>query len=358
MKVLSIIAQKPSSTGSGVYLAELVRCFDELGIDQEVICAKYLGDEIHFPDKVRCHSLTFDTDELPIKIAGMSDVMPYESIRYSELASDENKLKIWASAFEELIDRVLEDFKLDLIVCHHLYLLTAIVSSKTDIPIHGICHNTDLRQYRQTDLKRDFIKENILKLKKIFAPSLEHAEIIKEIYGVSENKIDVIGIGYNDQIFYDRKIRNTNDSVSKLLYVGKVAKKKGVLSLVKAINLLIEANEQDIYILSAYLNDTAKQEKIDWLNKYLPAINDEKMLFVPYGTDKSEYVLAATKQRSDRDILLDDFTFNLKNWHGIGVKLLNKINNTKRSWNGFVTNGNADAWTIYTSLKGISYATS
>ncbi|MBO4847008.1 MAG: hypothetical protein J5525_12060 [Lachnospiraceae bacterium] len=153
-------------------------------------------------------------------------------------------------------------------------------------------------------------------------------------------------------------IFNPEKSIEEIAVPGYFIDLEPMNEVVKAINLLIEANEQDIYILSAYLNDTAKQEKIDWLNKYLPAIEDSQMLFVPYGTDKSEYVLTATKQRSSRDILLDDFTFNLKNWHGIGVKLLNKINNTKRSWNGFVTNGNADAWTIYTSLKGISYATS
>ena len=40
MKILSITAQKPHSTGSGVYLTELVNAFDRLGHSQAVIAGK------------------------------------------------------------------------------------------------------------------------------------------------------------------------------------------------------------------------------------------------------------------------------------------------------------------------------
>ena len=113
--------------------------------------------------------------------------------------------------------------------------------------IYGICHNTDLRQYQQTNLKREFIKENIKKLDKIFAPSIEHKNKIVELFGVNKNIIDVIGIGYNSDIFYiDEELhnveKNSENKTTKLLYVGKVAKKKGVLSLVKAFKMINAKN--------------------------------------------------------------------------------------------------------------------
>ena len=315
MKILSIIAQKPSSTGSGVYLNELVRCFKEMGHEQEIICAVYEGDSVganmnvahivrddDVGAKLGEHScmgelyephynkIIFNTKDLPIKIAGMSDVMPYESMKYSELASDEEKLTLWMGAFDKRIREVVERFKPDLIICHHLYLLTAMVvnivahivrddeGSQCLAPtIYGICHNTDLRQYQQTDLKRDFIKENIKKLDKAFFLSKENADKGIELFGLGEKKIELIGIGYNNKIFKNERLdahivrsddgrmvsaptsvsgdgrRKTStstkcdDTVSKLLFVGKVCKKKGVLSLVKAINLLDDANiELDI----------------------------------------------------------------------------------------------------------------
>ena len=38
MRILSVTAQKPDSTGSGVYLTELVRGFQRLGQEQAVLC--------------------------------------------------------------------------------------------------------------------------------------------------------------------------------------------------------------------------------------------------------------------------------------------------------------------------------
>lgn len=245
MKLLSVIAQKPNSTGSGIYLSELVKNFKSYGIDQEIICAVYKDDILHDEDKVRYDRVVFDTADVPIKIAGMSDVMPYSSTKYSDFVSDNNKFIIWEDAFKEKLHSVISRFKPDVIVCHHLYILTAMVIeyikktySNNNTKIFGICHNTDLLQYKKTDLKRDFIRNNINKLDQIFVPSISHKTIAKEIFDIPDSKFEIIGIGYNDKIFYNQKIRHEKTNNKKLLYVGKVSKKKGVLSLIKAINIL------------------------------------------------------------------------------------------------------------------------
>ena len=245
MKVLSIIAQKPSSTGSGVYLTELVKCFKDFGANQEIICGVYNEDKIVDEEGIKFNKVIFNTKELPIKIAGMSDVMPYESIKYSDFIGDDIKLNYWVNAFRKKVTDTLVTFCPDLIICHHLYLLTAHVvniveklkSEKiiSNCKIYGICHNTDLRQFRQTDLEREFIKENIKKLDMVFAPSEDHASIVKESFDLDDNKIKIIGIGYNNKIFYNK---NENREKNSIIYVGKVAYKKGVMCLVRAINLL------------------------------------------------------------------------------------------------------------------------
>lgn len=264
MKILSIIAQKPSSTGSGIYLSELVKCFKKMGHEQEIICATYeneLTESNVKPNAVKLcepvyNRVIFNTKDLPIKIAGMSDVMPYETIKYSDLAQDSKMLAIWENAFREKFTEVIDRFKPDLIICHHLYLLTSMVVdyvSQKHIKVYGICHNTDLRQYQQTDLKRDFIKENIKKLDKVFAPSAEHRDKLIELFDVDKDKTSVIGIGYNGEIFKNEKLRENLNSnhlpaqdknMYKILYVGKIAKKKGVLSLIKAFKKIENNNLQ------------------------------------------------------------------------------------------------------------------
>lgn len=103
---------------------------------------------------------------------------------------------------------------------------------------------------------------------------------------------------------------------------------------IKAIKRLIK-NGQEVYILSAYNADfpSAKEGKNFWLDKYLPEINDEHRIFTVVGTEKTDYVPGGVQST---DVLLDDYNKNLEAWAeagGIGIKLLNGINNRK-TWGG------------------------
>ena len=65
MRLLSITAQKPDSTGSGVYLTELVKGFQKLGHKQAVICGVLQEDKIDLPEGVACFPYYYKTEELP-----------------------------------------------------------------------------------------------------------------------------------------------------------------------------------------------------------------------------------------------------------------------------------------------------
>lgn len=88
MRILSITAQKPHSTGSGVYLTGLVKGFAALGHEQAVVAGVYEEDEMHFPEGTRVYPVYYKTESLPFPIAGMSDEMPYESTIYSRMTED------------------------------------------------------------------------------------------------------------------------------------------------------------------------------------------------------------------------------------------------------------------------------
>ncbi len=94
--------------------------------------------------------------------------MPYESTRYKDLNIDMiNRLKY---QFKVNIDKAMNDFKPELIICHHLYLLTAFVREIVkDIKVISICHGTCLRQLNTIDLEKEYIIANIRKLDLIFA---------------------------------------------------------------------------------------------------------------------------------------------------------------------------------------------
>lgn len=77
MRILNISAQKPDSTGSGVYLAEMVRCELSAGHAAAVVAGVDASDEPTLPKGAEPYFVRFNTETLPFNVCGMSDVMPY-----------------------------------------------------------------------------------------------------------------------------------------------------------------------------------------------------------------------------------------------------------------------------------------
>ena len=136
MNILSVTTQKPHSTGSGTYLSEVVRALDRQGHRQAVVAGIYHSDIVSFPDGVTFHPVYYTAPgesplpgDLDFPVLGMSDRMPYPSTRYSRLTAEQFEAleKAFISAVGEAIDRL----RPDIILCHHLYLLTAIRSSES-----------------------------------------------------------------------------------------------------------------------------------------------------------------------------------------------------------------------------------
>ena len=236
MKILSITAQKPSSTGSGIYLTELVKEYARQGFCQAVVAGVYKDDPIELPDGVDFYPVYFESERLPYPIVGMSDEMPYRSTRYCDLT--EEMTVQFESAFLEVIARAVEDAAPDVILCHHLYLLTAVVREHfPQYPVYGFFHNTDLRQMAKTELKREYIAGQIRKLDRIFVPQEAQREGVLAIYHADPEKIESVGMGYNSKIFHRTEAKQ-EDGITRIVFAGKIAEKKGVMSLIRSLSIL------------------------------------------------------------------------------------------------------------------------
>lgn len=168
MRILSVSAQRPDSTGSGVYLTELVRGFDDLGQEQAVLAGVGPEDVSPFPENVAFFPVRYESAEMPFPICGMSDEMPYRSTRYRDMT--QVMTAQFRAAFSAVLREAVDAFQPDVILCHHLYALTALVRELfPERRVCGICHGSDLRQIRKNPWQRDWIVSRIAELDRVFA---------------------------------------------------------------------------------------------------------------------------------------------------------------------------------------------
>ena len=230
MRILSITAQKPSSTGSGIYLTELVKEFAKSGCTQAVIAGVTREDQVELQEGTAWYPVLFESESLPFPVVGMSDEMPYQSTRYCDLT--ETMTRQFEEAFLEVAEKAVREFQPDLILCHHLYLL-----------------------------------EQIRKLDHIFVPQSAQKQGVQKIYDMPEEQITILGMGYNKDVFHVMG-KKPEDGITRLVFAGKIAEKKGVKSLIKSLSYLpCKREELEVLLAGSAGNETEFRQIQDLASK-------------------------------------------------------------------------------------------
>ena len=284
MRILCISAQKPDSTGSGVYLAETVASMAAAGHQVAVIAGIDKDDSPQLAPGVEFFPVRFRTPELSFPVCGMSDVMPYEATRYRDMTPE--MVQAFRSAFGQRIRKAVLDFKPDAIICHHLYLVCSTACDVLDdlsgenrlpaangqgdraagpkgrpCPIWGVCHSTDLRQLRNHDLEKDRITAAVRSLDGVMALHEAQKAEIAELFNLPADRIHVVGTGYNSQEFAPRVGLRASRPLG-VLYVGKICRAKGVESLIRAMDLLpLDPQDVELRLVGGY-SDQAQYDRI------------------------------------------------------------------------------------------------
>ena len=142
---------------------------------------------------------------------------------------------------------------------------------------------------------------------------------------------------------------NKEATIDEVAKKGYFASRPPMTNTVEAVKRLISVG-YDVHVLtSTFQDDHSAQEKKDWLLKYIPELPQDNVTFVPYGLSKNDAV-----SPSEDDVLIDDYTDNLLDWNGVGVKLYNGINGTKGRWTGYSVNAKTKAEQLASQLMGIA----
>lgn len=231
MRILHVSAQKPGRTGSGIFLQALLAEAAKTDHIQSVIVGISEHDPLCFSNDTAAFPVLFETADLPFPVVGMSDEMPYKSTRYQDLTDE--MLSQWKAAFKTQIQTAVASFKPDIILAHHLWILSVFIKELyPEIPIFVITHGTGLRQMELASQFADYVRLNCRKLDLIFALSQHQKDLISQKYDLPADRIIVSGSGYNTEIFYPAS-RQFGRTV-KIVYAGKLSKAKGIYSLLNA----------------------------------------------------------------------------------------------------------------------------
>ncbi|MDD2427033.1 MAG: glycosyltransferase family 4 protein [Eubacteriales bacterium] len=261
MRVLHCLAQLPTRTGSGVYFHNLINeinkqtdwqqaalyalpanSFDQTSLQVELSqcsqdeIAEWIDCDSHYP-------VFFETEDIPFPIVGMSDEMPYPSTRYCRM--DEEMINCWESSFYKELIRIKENYNPDVIISHHLWVLTAMVLEVfPDIPVIGISHGTDIRQARQNPEIAGRAVGSLRRLDRVLALADSHIEDLKECFDLLPEQIIVTGGAFDNKMFYPATHRpgSYNENFVTFLYAGKMSHAKGVYELVAAFADLYKKN--------------------------------------------------------------------------------------------------------------------
>ena len=236
MRILHVLAQLPIKTGSGVYFTNVIEGLKQFDVKQAAVYATTSEYNFNFVDEK--YEVEFQGKDISFPIVGMSDIMPYENTLYKNMTYD--MMEEWQNAFRRKLETAKEEFKPDVIITHHLWVLSSIVCDVfEDKKVIGVCHNTDIRQAEKNRIMKDNYVKNLGKLNKILALSSGIIEEISNVYNFPKERIVNIGAGYNEKIFYPVEKYEKHDNV-KIIYAGKFDESKGFYELIKAFRLLEE----------------------------------------------------------------------------------------------------------------------
>ena len=104
-------------------------------------------------------------------------------------------------------------------------------------------------------------------------------------------------------------------------------------NVVAAFRLLEKLPDIEPYILSCVLQDNhSEDDKKTWVANHL-SLPEERQIYCPCCSEKAKALKKIGGIRPS-DVLIDDFTDNLRSWTGIPIKLYTGITGNNGTWKG------------------------
>ena len=248
-RILHLLSQRPSRTGSGVTLDAIVRLAGRAGWVQHAVVGvpvkemnPILGDleaaaidPVFFAGSAQEASRHAPAADLDFPVPGMSDVMPYTSSIWSRLS--DKSLTAYRRTWRGHLQQVVESFQPDLIHSNHIWLLSSLINDVAPgLPAVATCHATGLRQMELCPHLKDEVIRGCRRIDRFCVLREDHQEQLAGTLDISAGRITVTGAGYRDELFFTGS--TPAPGTGELLYIGKYSAAKGLPWLLDAVERL------------------------------------------------------------------------------------------------------------------------
>lgn len=237
IKILHILSQQPDATGSGIFLQAMIRQAESYGFKNYLVAGFNSNVELHleYIKNQHCEFVRFDKADVSFKIPGMSDIMPYDTTKFSELTP--LQLDEYEKVFTEKIKTAVDTFKPDIIHSHHLWIVSALTRlSFPHIPMVTSCHGSDIRQFQNCIHLRERVLKGCQNIDTIMVLHEAQKYDVARLYNIPLEKNVITGTGFNTKLFHSNK--KPYSHTLELVYAGKLSNAKGVPWLLQALQTI------------------------------------------------------------------------------------------------------------------------
>jgi glycosyltransferase involved in cell wall biosynthesis len=258
MRILILNHFPLEGSGSGIYTKNLARELSEMGHKVKVV----------FPEIEEVSFEAFESRVILFKGPNTQNPEfdynfpcftshPRSVNTYYELTQEQ--LEEYVQKFVDVTKEEVENFKPDVIHAQHLWI-TPYAASLTGVPYIVTAHGTDLKGFVKDERYHKYALEGAKKASKVITISEQVDTEVTELYGVSEEKKELVMNGYDENLFKVKTLNregvlndfNLSENPKYVVsFAGKLTHFKGVDVLLKAARIYSKELNDDVLTLIA-----------------------------------------------------------------------------------------------------------
>ena len=259
--------------GTGIYVDTLTTALIKGGDDVHVLCSHHELPKKNYPvDAVLFNNGKNSKYDVNFDFPVFASHPLSKGKQFGELNKQERKE--FTEAFRKKIDKIINEFKPDLIHVHHGWIIASIVS-EYNIPYMITLHGTEYYAFDNFQEYREEALKGLKGAKIIMALTKKEKDAALEAYALQDKDIEIVKSGTDTDVFIpveldkSKLLKKYKIPVSErpvVFFGGRMTPQKGIDTLIRAAKIY---NKSDINPITILAGDGSLREAHEELAKKL-----------------------------------------------------------------------------------------